>query len=143
MKRRLQRIAASFNARARRWRAPGVVSWQQLAATADDPCVYCGIDLTIADGTWDHKIAFNEGGTNWFDNIVRCCMTCQRAKFTKTPEEFAAHKRLVVVCPVDGTEFQPRWAEWKRGMAKYCSLSCAGIAGARKREENRWASKQG
>ena len=140
MKRRLQRIAASFNSRARKYHAPGVVSWQGLAVMGES-CHYCGIHLDLDQGTWDHKVAFNDGGDNWPTNIVRCCTSCQRRKFTKTPAEFEAHKALRVTCPIDGTEFQPRWAEHQRGVARYCSLRCAGTAGARKREENRWASR--
>lgn len=139
LKRRIQRVASSMNARARKYHSPGVVSWQQLAIMGDH-CVYCGIDLDLFQGTWDHKIALDRGGTNWPANIVRCCTTCQRTKFTKSPEDFEAHKELTVTCPIDGTVFQPRWAEYQRGMAKYCSLRCAGVAGARKREENKGAA---
>lgn len=136
LKRRLQRVASSMNARARKYHAPGVIHWANLAIMGNT-CHYCGIEMLLEDGTWDHKIALNEGGTNWVSNIVRCCMTCQRTKFTKSPEAFEAHKELTVTCPIDGTVFQPRWAEYQRGMAKYCSLRCAGVAGARKREENK------
>jgi hypothetical protein len=140
LKRRLQRVAASFNARARQHHAPGIVTWQNLAVMGDR-CHYCGISLLLDQGTWDHKISFNDGGDNWPSNIVRCCTSCQRTKFTKNPAEFEAHKELRVTCPIDGTIFQPRWAEYQRGVARYCSLRCAGAAGARKREENRWASR--
>lgn len=128
-----------MNARARKYHASGVVRWQDLAIKGDH-CFYCGITMLLDDGTWDHKTALDAGGSNWPDNIARCCTTCQRTKFTKSPEEFAAHKELTVTCPIDGTVFQPRWAEFQRGMARYCSLRCAGIAGARKREANKCRS---
>jgi len=135
--RRLQRIASSFNSKARAHHVPGLVVWQMLAVAGHN-CAYCNIWLdTLEEGTWDHALAFNRGGTNEISNIVRCCTSCQRRKFDKTPAEFAAHKALTVTCPIDGTVFQPRWAEHQRGMARYCSRRCAGKAGANKREENK------
>lgn len=127
--RRVQRIAASFNAKARKYHAPGVVTWQMLAIK-DPYCHYCKIALDLEHGTWDHYVAFDRGGTNWPDNIVRCCTTCQRTKFTKTEDEFREHQELTVTCarPGCGNTFKPRWAEYKRGMARFCSHQCAGMA---------------
>lgn len=129
-----------MNARARRVHAPGVVRWQDLAIKGE-LCVYCGINLDLSQGTWDHKIALTKGGSNWPENIVRSCMKDQREKFDKSEADFAAHKALMVTCPIDGTVFKPRWAEYQRGMARYCSLRCAGAAGAREREERKCRSK--
>lgn len=128
-KRRLQRIASTFNAKARNMHVAGVVSWEQLAALGDE-CAYCGISLDLAHGTWDHAIAFDRGGVNWITNIVRCCVTCQRTKHTKTKEEFEEHRTMIVTCarPGCGTTFHPRWAERQRGMARFCSHQCAGMA---------------
>lgn len=122
--RRLGRIAAGFNAKARRLKRRGVVLWTHLAQKPSQ-CFYCGVGLPIMDGTWDHRVSFDQGGTNDPDNIVRCCYDCQRKKFTKSEAEFAEHKTMLVTCPIDGTVFQPRYAEAKRGMARYCSRSCA------------------
>lgn len=137
-KRRLQRIASTFNAKARRLHVPGVVSWEMLANVGrldrDGPiiaeCHYCGTELRLEDGTWDHVVAFDRGGTNYLTNIVRCCTSCQRRKFTKTPEEYAAHQELTVLCarPGCGNTFKPRWAEYINGRARFCSHRCAGAA---------------
>jgi len=129
VKRRLQRVASTFNAKARRLHVPGVVSWQMLA-TAGDTCRYCGTELRLEDGTWDHYLAFDRGGTNEITNIVRCCTTCQRTKFTKTEAEHVEHERRIVTCkrPGCGNQYQPRWAEWQNGRARYCSHQCAGSA---------------
>lgn len=93
-------------------------------------CWYCRIGIDLDHGTWDHVVPFYRGGTNEIANIVRCCMTCQRTKFTKTPEEFAEHSVMVVICarPGCGNQWKPRWAERQRGMARYCSHTCAGSA---------------
>lgn len=128
-KRRLQRIASTFNAKARRLHVPGVVNWQMLAAMPG-VCVYCDTELRLDDGTWDHATAFDRGGTNEITNIVRCCHRCQRIKFNKTPGEYAEHAVRLVVCkrPGCGNTYQPRWAEWQNGRARYCSHQCAGMA---------------
>jgi 5-methylcytosine-specific restriction endonuclease McrA len=128
-KRRLQRVAAGFNRKARRLHVPGIVSWQMLA-NKPGRCFYCPTELTLDQGTWDHQIAFDRGGTNEVQNIVRCCTSCQRRKFTKTEEEYSAHRELLVTCALPGCTktFKPRWAEYKRGMARYCSHAHAGAA---------------
>jgi 5-methylcytosine-specific restriction endonuclease McrA len=129
VKRRIQRIASTFNAKARRLHVPGVVSWEMLASL-DPHCAYDGTELRLEDGTWDHVLAFDRGGTNEITNIVRCCTACQRRKFTKTPGEYAEHLDRLVTCkrPGCGNQYRPRWAEWQAGRARYCSHQCAGMA---------------
>jgi 5-methylcytosine-specific restriction endonuclease McrA len=138
-KRRIQRIASTFNAKARRLHRPGVVSWEMLAVVGrverSGPimanCFYCGTELRLADGSWDHVKAFDKGGTNYITNIVRCCTTCQREKHTKSPDEYAEHQVRLVTCKRPGCTsppYRPRWAEWQAGRARYCSHQCAGMA---------------
>jgi len=129
IKRRLQRIASTHNAKARKLHVPGVLSWQMLAA-AGDYCRYCGTELRLEEGSWDHFLAFDRGGTNEISNIVRCCTACQRRKFTKTEAEYAEHRDRLVTCkrPGCGVQYKPRWAEWEAGRARYCSHVCAGMA---------------
>jgi hypothetical protein len=128
-KRRLQRIASTFNAKARRLHVPGVVSWHMLMGLGDE-CAYCHVLLRPEDGSWDHALAFDRGGTNHITNIVRCCTDCQRRKHTKTPGEYAEHTVMSVTCkrPGCGNTYKPRWAEWQAGRARYCSHQCAGMA---------------
>jgi 5-methylcytosine-specific restriction endonuclease McrA len=101
-----------------------------MLATRGDRCHYCPTELSLDQGTWDHVIAFDKGGTNEITNIVRCCTSCQRRKHTKSPEEYDAHRVLMVTCALPGCNvtYQPRWAEYKRGMARYCSHAHAGAA---------------
>ena len=125
-RRRLQRIAAAFNAKGRRMNVPGVITAEMLA-TMPGACFYCGTRLAIMDGTFDHKIPFDRGGDNRLNNVVRCCMSCNRRKFNKTPEEFVTYEGTTVTCalPGCGVTWQPRYAERLRGMAKFCSRSHA------------------
>lgn len=102
------------------------MTWKHLYDLPDE-CFYCGVSLSKMEGSFDHVLAFGEGGSNDPSNIVRCCVTCQRKKFTKTAAEFEEHKAMTRVCALPGCDvvFTPRWAEAKRGMARYCSLSHA------------------
>jgi hypothetical protein len=128
LKRRLQRIAATFNARARKEHIPGVVAWQHLAI-AGERCAYCGVHLELDQGTWDHRVPFHSGGDNWPTNIVRCCYSCNRRKFTKSEIDFLTYDNQVTCArPGCGVVFTARFAERKRGMAKFCSHRCSGMA---------------
>lgn len=122
--RRLLRLASAYNKKARRLGVPGVVTAVDLARKAPF-CFYCKIGLEVGQGTFDHIIPFDRRGTNENHNIARCCITCNREKFNKTPEEFEAHKELIVACVVCGKEYKPRWAEYQNGRARTCSPSCA------------------
>lgn len=125
--RRLIRLAASMNKKARRLGAPGLLTAEDLARISikQKTCRYCAIRLEIGQGSFDHIIAFDRGGANAFHNVTRCCFDCQRSKFTKTEAEYAKHRSLTVTCHVCGTEFKPRWGEWINGRARVCSRRCA------------------
>ena len=132
-RRRLVRVAAAMNKRARRHHAMGLLRWEDLAALPAW-CRYCGIGLEPLHGTFDHVVALERGGPNLPANLVRCCTKCQRSKFTKTAAEFAEANALVVTCalPGCGKTWKPRYAEYKRGAARFCSLSHAA--------KSRWVS---
>lgn len=51
-------------------------------------CAYCGKKLNHLDISIDHKIALSKGGKNEISNINPSCMTCNKRKHTKTPQEF-------------------------------------------------------
>ncbi len=123
--RRLTRLATSYNKKAQRLGVPGVITAVDLVRKPMK-CNYCGIGLEVGQGTFDHVIPFDKGGTNENINIVRSCLTCNRKKFTKSPAEFAEHQNLVVACVVCGDTYQPRWGEWINGRARVCSRKCAG-----------------
>lgn len=125
--RRLVRLASTINTKARRLGAEGEVTASELAEIflRSRACHYCGVELEVGHYSFDHVLAFERGGTNWPDNIVVSCFTCNRTKFTKTPEEVVFYRDLVVKCEVCTTEFKPRFAEWMAGRARVCSRSCA------------------
>lgn len=127
LQRVLIRRAGAINAKAARLRAPGRVTAEMLLLIALEypNCPYCGVEIDPAHGTFDHRIPFDKGGTNYRDNIVFCCLSCNRKKFTKSISEHEEFLNFTVTCPVDGVVFKPRYADWKRGLGRYCSRSCS------------------
>lgn len=126
--RRLVRIAHRMNQRGSRYEA-GRITAEGLARVImrSEKCHYCGIGLERGQGTFDHAEPLDRGGYNDEINIVRSCYTCNRTKFTKTPEEFVEFAEVLVTCALPGCDvvFKPRYAEWTNGRAKYCSRSHA------------------
>lgn len=136
LQRRLVRIAGSMNAKARKLGARGRVTAETLflIVLRHPVCPYCGDVVDPMHGSFDHVLSFDKGGTNERSNIVFGHLSCNRAKFTKSPEELASYMTLTIVCPVDQTEFRPRYADWIRGLGRYCSRSCS--AASRWRESD-------
>jgi len=130
--RRFGRLAAAANQKAKRVGAFGRISSVDLFyvyEASDDACTYCGIEITPEGVSFDHVVPFDKGGMNTRDNLAASCMTCQRTKFTKSPEELAEWQALKRTCPIDGVVFRPRWSDYKRGAGTYCSRRCSGAAG--------------
>lgn len=132
VQRRLVRLAASMNKKAVRAGVEGTVAAYELAelmVEAENTCSYCGIEVPPMGGSFDHVVPYGHGGANSKDNIVRCCLDCNRRKGLMTPEELAVYAALRVHCASCGREFRPRYADWKRGLGRTCSRVCAGRLG--------------
>lgn len=56
-------------------------------------CQYCGRTLPASELTFDHVVPVAQGGRKDWENIVTCCVSCNRKKGGRTPEE--AGMRLV------------------------------------------------
>ena len=52
-------------------------------------CQYCRGRFTVAQLTYDHVIPVARGGQKTWENIVTCCVGCNRRKGNRTPEEAA------------------------------------------------------
>ena len=50
-------------------------------------CQYCGQGFPTSHLTYDHVIPVARGGNKSWENIVTCCVTCNRKKGNRTPEE--------------------------------------------------------
>jgi 5-methylcytosine-specific restriction endonuclease McrA len=56
-------------------------------------CQYCSQALPTQELTFDHVVPVSQGGRKDWENIVTCCVSCNRRKGGRTPEE--ARMRLV------------------------------------------------
>lgn len=140
IERRFARLADGANRKAARLGSRGRLSSVDLLMVigkAWDPeeeaylCIYCGVGLDPMHCSFDHVEPFGKGGANTVENLVACCLTCQRTKHTKSPGELSQWWDLRVTCPVDGVVFRPRWADHVRGLGRYCSRRCSGSVGGR------------
>lgn len=50
-------------------------------------CQYCSRRFTAPELTFDHVIPASQGGRKEWENIVTCCIDCNRKKGGKTPEQ--------------------------------------------------------
>jgi len=50
-------------------------------------CLYCGETFTDRDLTFDHVVPSAQGGTKGWENIATCCMSCNKKKGARTPQE--------------------------------------------------------
>ena len=50
-------------------------------------CQYCSCKLHGTDATIDHVIPRSRGGKHRWENVVSCCLKCNRKKANKTPSE--------------------------------------------------------
>ena len=56
-------------------------------------CQYCGRSFPSSELTLDHVVPRRLGGGSSWDNLVCCCVACNRRKGGRTPEQ--AHMRLI------------------------------------------------
>lgn len=74
--------------RARRVGAEGsytVAEWNAKAQSLGGVCYYCGVggELTV-----DHALPLSRGGTNFIDNLLPACFSCNSKKGAKTAIEY-------------------------------------------------------
>lgn len=63
-----------------------------VLARDDLECQYCGVSLTGREATLDHVVPRSQGGKTTWENVVCCCVSCNRRKGGRTPKE--AHMLL-------------------------------------------------
>ena len=56
-------------------------------------CQYCAEVFPTQELTFDHVVPVSQGGRKDWENIVTCCVTCNRRKGGRTPDE--ARMRLI------------------------------------------------
>lgn len=68
-------------------------SRQNIYARDGYQCQYCGSKPPLMDLSFDHVYPRSRGGKTCWENIVTCCVRCNRKKGGRTPEE--AHMPLL------------------------------------------------
>lgn len=83
--------ALTRNYRARKANASGYHTAEDVQVQYDHQkghCHYCGV--RVGDGYHvDHVVPLSEGGSNWPENLVIACPTCNLSKHNKHPMDFA------------------------------------------------------
>ena len=54
-------------------------------------CQYCGQGHPTSELTFDHVIPVAQGGRKDWENIVTCCINCNRRKGGRTPDQAGMH----------------------------------------------------
>ena len=67
------------------------VSRANIYARDDYTCQYCGEVFATSDLTFDHVMPVAQGGRKDWENIVTCCIPCNRRKGGKTPGQARMH----------------------------------------------------
>ena len=62
-----------------------------IYARDDHRCQYCGEAFPTSELTFDHVVPVAQGGRKDWENIVTCCVTCNRRKGGRTPAEAGMH----------------------------------------------------
>jgi 5-methylcytosine-specific restriction endonuclease McrA len=71
----------------RRPKSPVRFSRQNIYARDRYQCQYCGEKFISEDLTYDHVTPKSRGGKTQWENIVTCCVHCNRKKGGRTPGE--------------------------------------------------------
>lgn len=58
-----------------------------IYARDDHRCQYCGDAFAAGELTFDHVVPVAQGGRKDWENIVTCCVTCNRRKGGRTPDQ--------------------------------------------------------
>jgi len=62
-----------------------------IYARDDHVCQYCGETFPTSELTFDHVVPVAQGGKKNWENIVTCCVACNRRKGGRTPGQAGLH----------------------------------------------------
>jgi 5-methylcytosine-specific restriction endonuclease McrA len=85
-------------------------------------CQYCGVHPHRSQLNLDHVIPRSLGGKTTWENVVCCCLDCNRCKGGRTPEQARLRLRRSPARPrwsplMNLAVGRPRYAEWHPFMA--------------------------
>src|SRR3569832_1664716 len=70
-------------------------SRSNIYARDNHTCQYCNEPFPTAELTFDHVVPVAQGGRKDWENIVTCCISCNRRKGGRTPAEAGMHLKRV------------------------------------------------
>jgi 5-methylcytosine-specific restriction endonuclease McrA len=62
-------------------------SRENVYARDSGKCQYCALRLSRPEATYDHVLPRAQGGLTTWDNVVICCVPCNRRKGNQTPAQ--------------------------------------------------------
>lgn len=65
---------------------------ERIRASLKDKCAYCGVNL-FGGGEVDHIKSLDHGGTNERSNLTLACMSCNRAKGSRSAEAYLQYRQ--------------------------------------------------
>ena len=74
-------------------------SRENLYAREQGRCAYCGRAITRAETTYDHIVPRAQGGETSWQNVVVCCLACNKRKGARRPEEAGMVLRAKAIRP--------------------------------------------
>ena len=74
--------------------------WRELVARWGNVCAYDGEPGPLEP---DHRVPLSRGGTNFIENILPACRSCNGRKHTMTEEEFRARLAAERIVPTPPT----------------------------------------
>ena len=102
-------------------------SRENVYARDHGKCQYCGVRLARPEATYDHVVPRAQGGLTTWDNIVICCVPCNRSKGNRTPAQARMKLRSTPVRPKslpDHVHITVSWrpgdpASWQQWLSSY------------------------
>jgi 5-methylcytosine-specific restriction endonuclease McrA len=70
-----------------------------IYARDNHSCQYCGLGFPTGELTFDHVTPVAQGGRKDWENIVTCCITCNRKKGGRTPDQAGMRLKRVARRP--------------------------------------------
>lgn len=88
-------------------------------------CQYCRGRFATEDLTFDHVMPRSRGGKTTWENIVTCCLDCNKTKANKTPEEAGVTLARIpkkpaylpaVMVSMNSSNIPPEWQAYWQGV---------------------------
>ena len=90
-------------------------SRENVFARDSGKCQYCGLKLARPEATYDHVVPRAQGGLTTWDNVVICCVPCNRKKGCRTPVQAGMTLLSTPVRPKKLSDHVRVTVMWRKG----------------------------